>query len=293
MRAVQFRILKEILEKVETPEYIFAFEKGRGIPDMAQHHIQKGIVISLDLKDFFGSIKQYHLDQLFEQMGFGTAASRTLSELCTFQSFVPQGALTSPKISSIIMALTAGPLIKAFCDERGYTLTIYADDITISIPTLPEREQRKHIVTNILSFVTKTVSKFRFRVNKEKTKVMYPFQRQYVCGVVVNRKSNLQKSKRRTLRAVVYNCERNGIEAEAAKTSVSPDTFVSKLMGQLNWFGQLNPEAGARSMSKLREILVLGREPSKVRDGGVKTSVSPDISNTVPETSPAAEVPWC
>lgn len=289
MRAVQYRILKEILEHVEVPEYIYAFEKGRSIPGMAQNHVGKSVVISLDLKDFFTSIKQYHLDQLFQHLGFGTSASRTLAELCTFESFVPQGALTSPKLSSIIMALTAGPLIKAFCDEHGYVLTIYADDITISIPHALERESQFGIVKQIVTFITKTVKKFRFTVNKEKTKVMYPSQRQYVCGVVVNRKCNLQKSKRRTLRAIVENCKRNGIEAEAGKNQLTADAFTSKLVGQLNWFGQLNPEAGARSMSKLREILVLGQAPSKVGIEGVKAFVFPGDPSTTSEVSSATE----
>jgi RNA-directed DNA polymerase len=284
--------LKEILEKIEVPEYIHAFERGRSIPTMAQEHVGKGLVISIDLKDFFTSIKQYHLFQVFQYIGFGEGPARTLSELCTYEAFVPQGALTSPKLSNIVTSLTFGPLIKAYCDQHGYTVTIYADDVTISMNEDLVKQRGYDAVDEIVYFVSRTVGSFGFRVNRRKTKVMRPFQRQYVCGVVVNRMINLQKSERRKLRATVYNVKKNGIEREAAKNGLTPEKFQSRLMGRLNWFSQLNPEAGARLIDDFRQILVLGREPSKVSDGGVKSIVFPDITNTASVPSTANEAPW-
>jgi RNA-directed DNA polymerase len=254
MRVVQYKILTQILDKIEVPEYIHAFEKGRSIPKMAESHVGKDMVVSIDLEDFFTSIKQYQLFDLFQHLGFGQAPARTLSELCTYESFVPQGALTSPKISNIITALTFGPAIKEFCDENNLTLSIYADDITISMDAETREKLGKGIVGKILRKVSTEVGRYRFRVNKSKTKVMRHFQRQYVCGAVVNVKVNLQKSERNKLRAMVYNCNKNGIEAEAAKAGISAELFYSKLMGRLNWFGQLNPTAGARLKSKLKEV---------------------------------------
>ncbi len=132
MRVVQYKILKGILEKVDIPNYIYAFEKGKNIPEMAEIHVGKKVVISVDLKDFFTSIKQYHLLQMFQHLGFGVNPATTLSELCTYKAFVPQGALTSPKLSNLFTSLTFGPLLKEYCDRKGYILSIYADDITIS-----------------------------------------------------------------------------------------------------------------------------------------------------------------
>lgn len=288
MRAAQFRILKEILEKVQVPEYIHAFERGRSIPAMAQAHTGKGLVISIDLKDFFTSIKQYHLVQIFEHLGIAGQAGRTLSELCTYEAFVPQGALTSPKLSNIVTALTFGPIIKKYCDERGYAVTIYADDVTISMQEDLIKKDGIGAVEEILKLVSDTVSSFGFKVNRRKTKLMRPFQRQYVCGVVVNRKVNLQKTERRTLRAMVYNIKRNGIEAEAAKSGLDPEAFKSRLMGRLNWFGQLNPEAGARLLSMLREAVVEQGQPNAGAEE-VKVIVSSGSPDTVAVSSPTTD----
>lgn len=288
---MQFRILTKVLERVSIPGYIYAFEKGRSIPTMAQAHVGKSLVLSIDLKDFFTSIKQRHLFQIFTHLGFGDVPARTLSELCTYQSFVPQGALTSPKVSNIVTALTFGPILKEYCDRNGYTITIYADDVTISMDQDLYKERGKVAVEEIINFVSQTVSSFGFRVNKRKTKVMRPHQRQYVCGVVVNRMTNLQKTERRKLRAMVYNVQRNGLEAEAAKSGLSPEAFKSKLMGRLNWFGQLNPEAGARLLSSLRQAVEEQGQPN-AGTGEVEAIVSSDSPTTALEERPAYDVPW-
>lgn len=251
---MQYKILKQVLEKVPVPEYIYAFEKGKNIPDMAGIHVGKKIVVSLDLKDFFPSIKQHHLLSIFSSIGFGGDAALTLSELCTYKAFVPQGALTSPKISNIFTALTFGPEIKTYCDSKGYTLSIYADDVTISRNDNYEGENGKTVTRELIQFVTDTVGKYGMRINREKTKVMHTYQRQWVCGTVVNEKVNLLKRDRYSLKAIVHNCELNGIKFEAAKTGVAPGEFAAKIAGKLGWYAQLNPTAGNKLKEKFKVV---------------------------------------
>jgi retron-type reverse transcriptase len=246
MRAVQYRILRKILEQVEVPHYIHAFEKNHSIPAMAAMHVGKRLIISVDIKDFFHSIKQRHLLELFKSLGLGDKPATTLSEICTYKSFVPQGALTSPKLSNLIAARTFGPLIKDYCDQRGFTLSIYADDITISMNSWTDQ------IPDILSEISRIISGFGFRVNPKKTKVMGRHQRQWVCGVVVNDKTNMLRAERQKLRAMVHNVATNGLEAEAAKNdNVTADQFLSRLQGRLNWFRQLNPSLGQKLIDQL------------------------------------------
>lgn len=254
MRVVQYKILKEILEKVPVPDYVYAFEKGKNIPGMAEIHVGKKIVVSLDLKDFFTSIKQRHLLQIFGHMGFGDAPATTLSELCTYKSFVPQGALTSPKISNIFTALTFGPSVKEFCDAKGYTLSIYADDITISRNENFSGEEGKLATKELIDFISSTVANFGMKINTEKTKVMHSFQRQWVCGTVVNQKVNMLKKDRYSLKAIVHNCEKNGIKFEAAKTGVAPGEFAAKIAGKIGWYAQLNQEPGNKLKERFKAV---------------------------------------
>lgn len=286
MRVAQFRILKEVLEQVVVPEYVYAFEKEKSIPVMAALHVGKKVVVSLDLKDFFTSIKQYHVDQLLQHLGFDEKPARTVSELCTYKSFVPQGALTSPKLSNIVTAFTFGPLVKEYCDSKGYTVTIYADDITISADHKLDGQDGRETVTQIIEFITNTVNSFGFKINREKIKVMKPYQRQYVCGAVVNQKVNMQKSERHKLRAIVYNVEKNGLEAEAAKSNLPVDKFVSKTMGRLNWFAQLNPEAGAREKERFKQVCADQLMCPTAETESVKEVGSLDSLPALPATAP-------
>lgn len=254
MRIAQFRILTRILDLVEIPDYIHGFEKGKSIPVMAQTHVGKGVIISLDIKDFFPSITQNMVRCMYEQLGIDPKSALVLSELSTYKYYVPQGSLTAPKISNIIAAGTFGKEIAAFCREKGLNLTIYADDVTISYDeATKDRAANKAFCRSVLDFVTETVNKYGFEINRKKTKVMRPNQRQYVCGAVVNVLVNLRKEERLQLRAIVHNCEKNGVEAEAAKAGMKIDNFIRKYAGRINWLCQLNMDKGATLKTSFRK----------------------------------------
>lgn len=264
MRFVQYRILTRLLNDLTIPEYIHAFEKNKSIPVMARLHTNKKVVLSLDLKDFFHSIKQKTVKEILESLGAASLPARTLSEICTYKSFVPQGALTSPKIANIITAKTFGPVVKEYCAQKGLTLTIYADDITMSSNT-PGLD-----IPEILEDVYRIVRSFGFRINFLKTKVMTSSRRQYVCGVVVNTKTNMLKKDRYKLRAIVHNIVNNGVESEATKSNLSPLEFISYIKGRINWFKQLNPDLGGRLYNKLDTYLTVSQ-------------IVPNITLAVPE----------
>lgn len=249
MRIAQFQILTKILEKIEIPDYVFAFEKMKSIPEMAAKHVGKNIVLSVDLEDFFHSIKQSKLYEILTtQLGIAEKPARTISELATFKSFVPQGGLTSPKVANIVTAATFGPDIKEYCDNHNIEVTIYADDVTMST-------NEEINVSQVLSDITGIIRRNGFRINLDKTKVMYKGNRQYVCGVVVNSKTNLIAKERRRLRAIVHNITMYGVEHEAEKNSKTPEEFLNHIRGRLNWFRQLNPVVGGRYFNQLQDYL--------------------------------------
>jgi RNA-directed DNA polymerase len=257
---MQYRILKEVLEKYfKIPDYIYAFERDKSIPVMAKMHEGSFQVVSLDIKDYFPSIKQNVLLGLMKGVGFGESPARTLSEIMTLGPNVPQGALTSPKISNIVASTTFGPAVKEYCDQRGLSLTIYADDITIS-------SKSAFNANEAIDFVSGVLESFNFRVNTAKTKVMKKGSRHsrlYVCGTVVNEKVNLLKTERLRLRAIVHNSAKNGLEAEANKTGLTANEFLMRVRGKLNWFGQLNPEGSSVMIERFKKVCTDWEEASR------------------------------
>lgn len=285
MRLVQYRILTRVLEQIALPDYIHGFEKGKSIPLMARTHVGQTAVVSLDIQDFFPSVKQHMVETALRAVGIGELPARTLSELTTFKSYVPQGALTSPKISNLITAGTFGPPIKAFCEERGFALTIYADDITVSFSE-NDRERSKVLVREIKDFVSGVLRSYRFTVNREKTKTMFRNSRQWVCGAVVNDRVNMQRRERLQLRALVHNTRTNGVEVEAAKAGLETAAFIRRYAGRLNWLHQLNPTAGDKlrpvfkqAASTYLAMVNLGEIPELAWDSSAPTFTSPEDEN--------------
>jgi hypothetical protein len=84
---------------------------------------------------------------------------------------------------------------------------------------------------------------------------MWKGRRQYVCGVVVNKKTNMLKRERYRLRAIVHNITMNGLEAEALKSDTTPGHFSSHIKGKLNWLKQLNSGLGNKNNEKLNKYL--------------------------------------
>ena len=257
MRSIQYRILTKLLNKLVLPEYVYAFERDRNIPTMAALHVNKYCIISIDIKDFFHSIRQTTLFSILQRLGFGDSPARTLSELCTYKAFVPQGALTSPKISNLITSVTFGPEIQTYCREKQFTLTIYADDVTIS--TNDRTISPRHVIQDL----TRIIQTYGFRINRKKTKIMFRGSRQYVCGAVVNAKVNLIVKERKKLRAIIHNVTRNGIEAEAVKFGSDPSKFLNYLRGRVNWFRQLNPVLGQKYFDKLKTYLLIVKKQAE------------------------------
>lgn len=302
MRVVQYRILTRILDQVPIPDYIHGFEKGKSIPTMAQIHVGQTAVVSMDIEDFFPSIKQFMVEEALRALGVGETPARILSELTTFKSYVPQGALTSPKISNIIAAGTFGPIIKTFCEERGLALTIYADDITVSF-TVDDRERGKLLVREIKDFVSSVLRSSRFSVNREKTKIMYRNTRQWVCGAVVNDRVNMQRKERLQLRALVHNVSVNGVEVEATKCGLETAAFIRKYAGRLNWLHQLNPAAGNKlrpvfkqAASTYLAMVNLGEIPELAWDSSAPTFTSAEDENAerqmLPQNQPNEPAPF-
>jgi len=65
LKQLQLKILHDILEKVEIPEYCTGFVLGKSIVDNARIHLGAKTLIKLDLLNFFPTLKFWHVLQVF------------------------------------------------------------------------------------------------------------------------------------------------------------------------------------------------------------------------------------
>lgn len=258
LKFIQKQLVAKVFNKFDYPEYITGFVKGRSIRDTADVHAGKNIVVSLDIENFFPSIKESHVREAIENvLGYPKEVARLISELCTMSNFVPQGAPTSPAVSNLVGYYFFDKKVKELLDAEGFSYTRYADDLTFStdkeFPKLTEpdpedpEDTTKHPTSDldpIINKVTKLLRSSGFKVNKRKTKIMRKGGRQWVLGQVVNIYPNILRKEYNKLRAILHNVGLNGIEEEAKKTNRTPMEFLQWLKGHILYVRQINEHRG-------------------------------------------------
>lgn len=209
----------------EYADTVTAFRQDSGIAFNGMKHAGKDILISVDLSNFFHSV-DYKMVRIFLEKYYSSAASHHLANLMTLKmpesvyklrgcfngkrKVCPQGYPTSPAMANLIgFDLLDTPVmpkiiswIKENLNGAEITYTRYADDVTVSFNTTRENlkeagEQAAHKLCEFIKTLTP------FIINERKIKVMPRTVRQYCCGVVVNEKINIMRSRYKKDRAMV------------------------------------------------------------------------------------------
>lgn len=199
LRLVQRWILKEILEKIKTTNQSMAFKKGKefGIKKNASYHRYSLYILEMDIKDFFTSIKDEKVFFLFKNVGYNNLISNVLKKLCTFDGYLPQGAITSPYISNLL-CYKLDKRLNGLCGNLGVIYTRYADDLTFSC-------DNKHILNRIKKIISQILCDEGFELNIKKTRILSPKSHKIVTGLTVNdNRIKASKKLKRKVRSMIH-----------------------------------------------------------------------------------------
>jgi hypothetical protein len=265
-KALQRRILHEILDGVPPHEAAHGFVRGRSIRTHAAVHAGKRAVLRIDLADFFLSVPSARVIAIFETIGYPRPVARALAALCTNRAPVksmriapltsaeeiaqirrtealararhlPQGAPTSPAIGNLC-ARALDVRLQAAAEAIGAVYTRYADDLTFSgDETFARRAAR------FSSLVAAIALESGFVVNHRKTRLARSAQRQLVTGLVVNRGVAIPRDVYERYEAILFNCVRHGPEAQN-REQVSD--FRATLRGIVAHVASVQPARGQR-----------------------------------------------
>jgi RNA-directed DNA polymerase len=202
LKAAQRWILRSILSRFRFDPCVTGFVGGRSILDNARRHIGRRMVLSLDIRDFFGSVSVDAVRREYRSLGFSHDAADALASICVYREQLPQGAPTSPALSNLVFR-HADTLLVGFAKELRITYSRYADDLTFSGSFNP---------SVVVGVCRQVLGKYGFDLNDAKTRLMRRHQRQEVTGIVVNDKLQAPREKRRTLRQEIYFVKKHGIE---------------------------------------------------------------------------------
>lgn len=200
VKAVQAWILRNILDKIHPSEHSTAFRKGYSILNNTKPHSYNRYFLSLDLEDFFPSISRKNVTFLFKNIGYNKEQAHILSRLCTCSNFLPQGGITSPSISNLVVN-QMDRRISGYCSKRNIIYTRYADDMTFS-------SNNRNILNNSQKYLIKIIESEGYNVNSSKTRFSGPKIKTEITGLVKNSsepKFGIGKKKKNRMRSIIFN----------------------------------------------------------------------------------------
>lgn len=258
LKEIQYFILKEILYTQKVSRYCKSYIPKKKFREYLKYHTNEKEVLTLDIQDFFPSIKYNSILTYFIELGYAKDVSYFLANLCTYtpktnkgeksditKRFLPQGAPTSPYLSNLIL-LNFDNLVSKFCSDNDIKYTRYADDMTFSGNSIPKE--------NLIYFVQAELNKIGLKLNRDKINFMKQNVPQIVSGVIINKKTQLPKEERNKIRNIMFYISKFGLEDHLKKTNETRDYFVHHLLGRIQYALTLNPSD--LELKKYKQILI-------------------------------------
>lgn len=266
LKFVQKKLDKVVLRKLPLLDCVGAYVNGKSCRDNAQQHVKKGVLVKMDLSDFFPSHSRARVRHfLRDELGYSHYVADLMASLCTVtenintkdgekkvRTIVPQGSPASPQLCNLIAQSTLDiPLLYALEKIGGWTYTRYADDLVLSHLKDVSHED----VNDIIKLVTSCVHKANYRVNYRKLRIVRRWHRQKTLGIVVNECTNIPSDVYRHYRAIIHNCLEQGFTVNAIRYSDeyidSPAAFASHLLGKCHYFHSVNSTKANKLMTTL------------------------------------------
>jgi RNA-directed DNA polymerase len=261
LKQIQRRILSRILEPIPAHPAAHAFRSGHSTLSCASPHVGQRVVLRIDLRDFFPSLRRSKIHALFHALGFPEDVARFLTGLCTNtipeeilpaddsngrrfslwqvfgQPHLPQGAPTSPALANLC-AYRLDCRLAGLAHSVGANYTRYADDLIFSGDRDFERS-----LTRFRIFACAIVLAEGFAIRHRKTRVMRSGIRQSITGLIVNRRINVPRGEYDRLKAIVHNCRRFGPRSQ---NRAGHPAFRKHLQGKIAYMRMVHQERGEK-----------------------------------------------
>lgn len=236
LKGLQSWILVNILNKLNVSSSCKGFEKGSSTANNVEPHKGANAVLSIDLKDFFPTIKSNQIYSIFTTLGYNTGISSVLAKICTFEGSLPQGSPCSPKLANLA-AWTLDVRVQGYVGKRGITYTRYADDLSFSALS-PSK------VVRIIPMIKSIIKDENFKVNTAKTRVAGLARAKKITGLIITDDSfGIGKKKYKELRSKIYHL------------TFPTEQSNIKLLYEVNgWLAYLN-SVDKKRLSKAKEYI--------------------------------------
>lgn len=233
LKQIQKQILNNILNNKSISKYAKAYHKGIQLKDNAIPHINKEMILKLDIKDFFENISFLDIyNYCFPIEYFPKSVGMILTYLCTYDNHLTQGSPTSAYISNLVMKEFDEELGN-WCNLRNISYTRYSDDMTFSGAFNP---------SELITKVRKMLYKLGLELNNDKIHIVYKSSSQNVTGIVVNEKMQVNVKYRNKIRQEIYYIKKFGLSSHLKKCDINIDSkrYLNILYGRVLYVLQIN-----------------------------------------------------
>ena len=233
LKQIQKQILNNILNNKSISKYAKAYHKGIQLKDNAIPHINKEMILKLDIKDFFENISFLDIyNSCFPIEYFPKSVGMILTYLCTYDNHLTQGSPTSAYISNLVMKEFDEELGN-WCNLRNISYTRYSDDMTFSGAFNP---------SELITKVRKMLYKLGLELNNDKIHIVYKSSSQNVTGIVVNEKMQVNVKYRNKIRQEIYYIKKFGLSSHLKICDINIDSkrYLNILYGRVLYVLQIN-----------------------------------------------------
>ena len=233
LKQIQKQILNNILNNKSISKYAKAYHKGIQLKDNAILHINKEMILKLDIKNFFENISFLDIyNSCFPIEYFPKSVGMILTYLCTYDNHLTQGSPTSAYISNLVMKEFDEELGN-WCDLMNISYTRYSDDMTFSGKFNP---------SELITKVRKMLYKLGLELNNDKIHIVHKSSSQNVTGVVVNEKMQVNVKYRNKIRQEIYYIKKFGLSSHLKKCDINIDSkrYLNILYGRVIYVLQIN-----------------------------------------------------
>lgn len=246
LKSRQRWILDNILYKINVSSCCEGFIKKHSTLTNAKKHVGYGQILNMDISDFFPSITEAQIENVFFKAGYTHEVSAVLAKICCHEEKLPQGAPTSPYLANIV-CLELDDELMQYSKNHGIMYSRYADDMTFSGNT----DMEKHVTE-----LEEIIRKNGFHVNERKTHIYKGNQRKLVTGLIVKDDGlSVPRNFKRKLKQEIYYCKKFGVAVHLENTNAEKKVnFKEYLYGKAYYVKMVEPLTGQNFLEELNSI---------------------------------------
>lgn len=277
LKELQRWIVDNVLHHTRAHPASYAFHPNSRPLEAAEEHCGCAWLLKIDLRDFFHSISEGRIAEVFSQLGFNKLLSFELARIvtvavdrgglrpdpdkrwptiphyqCAHEGMLPQGAPTSPMLSNLVM-LRTDEILARLAEKEGMKYTRYADDLAFSCGS----DKKLEDVRRFQRRVSGVLNKAGFRLNLRKTSIRGPGSRRIVLGMLVDgNEPRLAREYKDMVRLHLHYLTHpaHGPSGHAAARNTSVSGIFHHVRGLIAWTQIVEPDFGEEALKKFESV---------------------------------------